>query len=148
MSDKDVELLYGEEVFTIDFVRTTKFVPNVSTPYKMKFDPNPEISVFDRNRLESGPYKALAKVDALEQTVQEIRKYVDNFILFMIAVLGIIVGVIGVIAAAPSGVARTLSLPGVALAIAIVALLIAAASLRLSRRRLAAYGDTSRPADQ
>jgi deoxycytidine triphosphate deaminase len=148
MSDKEVELLYGEEVFTIDFVRTTRFIPNVSKPYRMKFDPNPEIAIFDSHRLKSGPYETLAKVDALTETVTEIRKYVDTFITFMIAALGIIVAAIGVIAAAPTRVGAALGSPGVAVGVAFFAIVIALAAFNLGTRRAASYDSPVRSSDR
>jgi hypothetical protein len=147
-SDKEVELLYGEEVLTTDFVRMTRFIPYVSKPCRMTFDPNPEIAIFDSHRLKSGPYETLAKVDAITETVTEIRKYLDTFISFMIAALGIIVAAIGVIAAAPTRVGAALGSPGVALGVAFFAVAIALAAFNLGTRRTAAYQSRVRSSER
>src|SRR5205814_7673725 len=88
MSDKPVELRYQQPVFTIDFVRTTPYKKGTSKEYKMKFVPNPPIATFDEHMLHSGPYDQLARVAGMAEDVENLRRYVNNFIMFVVAIMG------------------------------------------------------------
>jgi len=82
-------------------------------------------------------------VDALRDTVTHNGKYVDTFIIFTIAALGIIVAAIGVIAAAPARAAAAIGSPAVALGVAIFAIVIALAAFNIGEARSAAYDSPS-----
>ena len=149
MSDKEVELQFKEPVFTIDFVRTTRFTGK-SKPYQMKFAPNPPISKFDTHRLRSGPYDVLAKVDTMARDVADLKKHLDTFITFITAALAVVVAAIGVIAAAPREIAGQLSTArALTLGAAIFAVVIALAAFNqaMSRREPFSSGDEHNKSD-
>jgi deoxycytidine triphosphate deaminase len=97
MSDKPVELRYGEKLFTIDFVRTTRFGPGC-TPYRRDNPPNPPLTTFDEHHLHSGPYEALRRVDEL----LDFRNFTVLAITVMVAVLAAIASALGVVAIRPT----------------------------------------------
>jgi deoxycytidine triphosphate deaminase len=98
MSDKPVELQYGDKLFTIDFVRTTRFGPGCK-PYQRNNPPNPpSLATYDAHVLHSGPYETLRRVDEL----LDFRNFTVLAITVMVAVLAAIASALGVVALRPT----------------------------------------------
>jgi deoxycytidine triphosphate deaminase len=103
MSDKPVELRYEEKLFTIDFVRTTRFRGGRSRPYSRKEPPNPRsLAVYDVRDLHSGPYEMLGRL----QELLSFRDFVVLAITAMVAVMGVFVAALGIIAIRPTAEGR------------------------------------------
>ena len=100
LSDADVTIPFGERMFTIDFVRTTRFKeddnikysPSNSTPV------NPPLNSVDEHNLHSGPYETLRKLDE----ILGFREFGIAAFGIMFAILGIMVAALAVIAVEPS----------------------------------------------
>ena len=103
LSDDTVEIEYREKLFTIDFVRTTRFVADVNRRYPNKpTQPplNPPIHFYDGNNLRSGPYEVIKQVNDVKNNVDIVGKRVDQLNDRMTATASVIVVVLGVIVAA------------------------------------------------
>jgi len=135
MSDKAVELQYGEKLFTIDFVRTTRFAPQ-SKRYQRDTPPNPpSLATYDTHVLHSGPYEALRRVDEL----LDFRNFTVLAITVMVAVLAAIASALGVVALRPTaegtlvnGLVLISGWPMAALVGSAIAIVLSVGSLALS----------------
>ena len=68
LSNDTVVINHHEKLFSMDFVRTTRFVRGTNLSYPDKSPPppfNPRISYYDPNHLRSGPYEALKDLKEL-----------------------------------------------------------------------------------
>jgi deoxycytidine triphosphate deaminase len=97
LSNKEQELVYEEPLFTIDFVKTTRFD---ETKGCKLWAPQPTRPVdnfdeLDYQRLESAPAsefrKMKAEMDKSVNTVQQFQSRIDNFQAITFTVIGIIV---------------------------------------------------------
>ena len=99
LSDADVEIPFGERMFTMDFVRTTRFKDdNLKYPDNLSQQINPSLNSVDTHNLRSGPYEALNKLDEIEV----FRRFGYAAIGLMFAILGVMVAALAVIAVGPS----------------------------------------------
>ena len=105
LADRSILLKYKQEIFAMDFVRTTKFYPNVSIPYDPK---RGTLDEYDRHRLRSAPHSAMLKVEKLESDMESLRSESDStrshmltFSAAMITALTIIVALIAIFFASP-----------------------------------------------
>ena len=100
LSDDAVEIHFGEKLFTIDFVRTTRFDPKHNRSYPDK-DPepviNPRLNDYDRNHLRSGPYEALSDLGWL----REFRNFALALFAVMFTAIGAVVAGLAVIVVQP-----------------------------------------------
>ena len=94
MSDRQVRLKYKDELFAMDFVRTTPFGPEVK-PYEQKPDVGQPGSVngYDRVGLRSGPYELIGQVDRMKDELQQLEARFGT-------ILGILIGLVTLIVAA------------------------------------------------
>ena len=100
LSNDPVEIKAGERLFTIDFVRTTRFVKGVNRSYpdKLPLPPlNPRIQYYDVIHLHSGPYEALKDLNELT----EFRGFALTLFAVMFTAIAAIVAALGVIVARP-----------------------------------------------
>ena len=101
LSDDKVIIRQGEKLFTIDFVRTTRFDSNRNRKYPDK-DPQPEINppirIYDEHSLHSGPYEALDELRGL----QRLREVGYGAIGLMFTVLAIMVAALAVLVVRPT----------------------------------------------
>lgn len=134
MSNEDVVLKPGDQLFTIDFVRTTPFdrTRGCIAYAQEDFSVNPPLKMFDRKELRSGPYQALKQLGEL----REFRSFAGALFALMFAILGIIVAAMGVLATRPSNEAAAAAAasiptwwPTTALSCSIGALVISFANL-------------------
>ena len=106
LSDDDVTIPFGERMFSMDFVRTTRFKDdNIKYPHPPGDSPpqiNPPINSVDEHNLHSGPYETLSKLDEIEKEVQQFRQYGYAGFALMFTVLGIMVAALAVVAIEPS----------------------------------------------
>jgi len=135
MSDQPVELRYGEKLFTIDFVRTTRFSKNCKPYGRPDVLPNPLLKTFDSHRLHSGPYEALRKLDEL----LDFRNFAVVAITVIVAVLGAIASALGVVAIRPTaegmvvdGLVLISGWPMTALVASVIAIVLSLGSLAFS----------------
>ena len=97
LSNDPVVLQQGEKLFTIDFVRTTRFDTsvNISYPNKSPEPPtNPSIGYYDQYRIRSAPYEAL-------QDLKELRTFRNigyAAVTLIMLVLTLMVGALAVVA--------------------------------------------------
>ena len=120
MSDDCVTIGYREKLFTIDFVRTTRFVAGVNLEYPGKNPPpplNPSIHFYDENNLRSGPYEAIEQVnevklhvDSIEERVGQLNERMARAASIAIVVLGVVVAALALLVAAQT-FKLTLSIP-------------------------------------
>ena len=102
LSNDTVVIEHNEKLFTIDFVRTTKFVKgrNSEYPGKNPLPPiNPPVSHYDSNNIRSGPYEALKELDELSY----FRKAGYAAITLIMLVLTLMVGALAVLVAGLNG---------------------------------------------
>lgn len=100
LSDDTVTIKPRETLFTIDFVRTTRFdkAVNRSYPGKLPLPPlNPPIQFYDDYRLRSGPYESLRELGWLS----EFRTLAVALFAVMFTALAAIVAALGVIVIDP-----------------------------------------------
>ena len=100
LSDQPVQIKAGERLFSIDFVRTTRFDPGQNIRYTDGRTPtpvNPPINFYDEHNLHSGPYEALDQLKDLGR-FRELGFWALGLI---IAILGIMVAALAVIAIEP-----------------------------------------------
>jgi deoxycytidine triphosphate deaminase len=64
LADRDVVLTFRQELFAMDFVRTTQFKSGRSKPYPQK--PG-GLEEFDKYRLKSAPYELRSRVQVVEE---------------------------------------------------------------------------------
>ena len=103
MSDSPVKVEYREKVFTIDFVRTSKFHKGANKEYPDKTpspELNPQIHVYDKDNLRSGPYQAINEVNTIQNNVTAVDKHVQSLNRRMDISTSVIIVVLGVIVAA------------------------------------------------
>ena len=100
MSDKAVQIAYGEKVFTIDFVRTTPFRKGCKI-YKGESAPHPALSTFDEHRLRSGPYDVLHRQSELAKEVEDIKRQTNSYVAVLFTALAAVIAALSVIAARP-----------------------------------------------
>lgn len=110
MSDKPIQLLFGEPVFTIDFVRTTPFRRDINRSYCRNEPVSPPLSTVDVHRLRSGPYDALTRVQVesgtLKSDLAAMRKHVDGSLAVMFTALAALVAALGIVAILPTSAAQ------------------------------------------
>lgn len=105
LSSKDVELVYGDPLFTIDFVRTTIFdeakgcelwepKPHRAAEHINELDP-------DDDRLQSAPAEEFKDMkEKLKEGIEKVEKFqsrIDSFQVITFAVLGILVAALAFI---------------------------------------------------
>ena len=99
LSNDTVIIKHGEKLFTIDFVRTTRFAegnkryPDKSTPPKI----NPSIGSYDSNHIRSGPYEDLQKLSELT----EFRSFAISLFAVMFTAIGAVVAALAIIVIRP-----------------------------------------------
>ena len=105
LADRSILLKYRQEMFAMDFVRTTKFYPTASKSYNPK---RGTLDDYDRHRLRSAPHSAMEKVEKLERDMESLRSESDRtrshmltFSAAMITALTIIVALIAIFFASP-----------------------------------------------
>ena len=101
LSNDKVVIKPGEPLFTIDFVRTTRFRSghNLAYPNKTPVPTiNPPIRSFDTHNIRSGPYEKLRDLEEL----QRFRNAAYGAIGLMFAVLAIMVAGLAVVAVKPA----------------------------------------------
>ena len=104
LSDQPVQIRAGERLFSIDFVRTTRFHPGQNISYTDGRPPapvNPPINFYDEHNLHSGPYEALDQLRDLNRDLSKFRDLGYWAVGFVIAILGIMVAALAVIATKP-----------------------------------------------
>ena len=97
LSNDTVVIKQGEKLFTIDFVRTTRFDKSVNISYPNKYpEPplNPSISYYDQHHIRSAPYEALRELRELSS----FRGIGYVAITLIMLVLTLIVGALAVVA--------------------------------------------------
>ncbi|MBI2916789.1 MAG: hypothetical protein HYY01_02245 [Chloroflexi bacterium] len=99
LSRRDIRIAFGEQLFTIDFVRTTRFVRKGTEegrsearvyPVPPKKGYNPPLGKYDDWELKSGPYEVFARLDAVEEdqaTLAQRSSAQTNTIFTMLAVI-------------------------------------------------------------
>ena len=99
LSNERVEINAGEKLFTIDFVRTTKFRDsNLRYPHPQRSMPqDPPINSYDRHNLHSGPYESLRDLESLTG----FRNLAVALFGVMFTAIAAVVAAIGVIVARP-----------------------------------------------
>ena len=106
LSDAEVRIKLGARLFTMDFVRTTRFKDtNIRYPHPPRNPPlqiNPPLNSVDEHNLHSGPYEALSKLEEIAEEIQRFREYGYVGFALMFAVLGIMVAALAVVAVEPS----------------------------------------------
>ena len=96
LSNEPVEIKAGERLFTIDFVRTTRFTEsNLRYPHPPSRQPtSPPISYYDETSLRSGPFERLKELEELRR-FREVGYGVITLIIliltFMVAALAVVV---------------------------------------------------------
>ena len=146
LSDDTVTINYGEKLFTIDFVRTTRFdvERNRRYPDKETLPPlNPRINYYDETTLRSGPYEAIEQVNQMKDVVDAVGKRVDQInermavaASLMIVVLGVIVTTLALLVSAQT-FELTLSIPiTISTILSLVAVAISVYALCRRHRRI------------
>ena len=147
LAEREVELRYGDALFTIDFVKTTPLTEDYRSMVKTTefekawFTPvRKTLSEHDSNRLHSAPFEALRNLGELTR----FRDLALGAIALIFVVLGVMVAALGVLAARPvvdPGAPWLSPWPMAALLISVVALglsifsLVFAALIFFRRRR-------------
>ena len=131
MSNEPVMIPLGDRLFTIDFVRTTRYDSEKNRRYPhppTTMPQNPPIQVYDTNNLHSGPYELIEQVRNSERVSSDTSKNVSDlggkmnlYTSVMIVVFGVIISALALMVASQS-FEFTLSIP---IAIATVLSLIA-----------------------
>ena len=134
MSNEEVKINAGDKLFTIDFVKTTKFGDkNKRYPNKSPLPPlNPPIHHYDPHNLRSGPYELIEQVARTEKIAKDTSKSVElantriaTFVVIIVAVIGIMVSALALMVGAQS-FEFTLSIPiVVSLILSVLAITIA-----------------------
>lgn len=104
LSDQEVQIKEGERLFSIDFVRTTRFLAAQNIRYTDGRPPapvNPPINFYDEHNLHSGPYEAIGQIETVSQDLNKFRDLGYWAVGFVIAILGIVVAALAVIATDP-----------------------------------------------
>ena len=134
LADRTVWLKYGSELFAMDFVRTSRYDPVESKPYEQK---RGSLEQYDRHRIRSAPYEALAQlnsyrdeVKAVEDRVEELTTRMFSFAVLTFAVLAITISAIGLLVAAQS-FKLTLSIPiAISTILSVIAIVVAVLAIR------------------
>ena len=95
MSNREVRLQYKDELFAMDFVRTTPYLPPSSKAYIQKPDVGQSGSVhsYDRVGLRSGPYDLIGQVKNVEDEVRQLESRIG-------VTLGLLIGLVTLVVAA------------------------------------------------
>ena len=138
LAEREVELRYGDPLFTIDFIRTTAITPEYmglsrDRGYaKTWFEPvRRTLSEHDSHRLHSAPFEALRDLRELTR----FREFAIGAITLMFVVLGIMVAALSVVAVKPTvdpGGPFLSFWPMTALVVAAIAMIVAGVSLALT----------------
>lgn len=140
MSNHEVGLKYRNEIFAMDFVRTTQYRPD-SYPYKsIPYEQKPGIGrrgtvhSYDQVGLRSAPYELLRKIERMEEDSEQFQSRFETNLGLLIGIITLVVAagavIIGVSLQESSNFDITqISTAGVALAVAAVALLASTAHL-------------------
>ena len=136
MSNREVRLKYKDELFAMDFVRTTPYVPTSSKAYAQKSGIGASGSVhrYDRVGLRSGPYELIGKVESLEDEVHQLETRIGISLGLLIALVTLVVAALAALLGVSVKNAKGFDLPAittgdVAIVIAAVALAAALAPL-------------------
>ena len=137
LSDQPVQIKAGERLFSIDFVRTTRFLADQNARYTDGRTPapiNPPINFYDEHNLHSGPYEALDQLRDLNRDLNKFRDLGYWAVGFVIAILGIMVAALAVIVTRPvtTGDEFLEFWPMTALVTAVVALVFSIASFGMT----------------
>lgn len=82
LSDREVTIRFRDKLFTIDFVRTTPFLPE-SKSYEMPFTEHPPLNFYSVG-LRSGPYSVLADLREIKEEVATFRG--QGYVIFTVIV--------------------------------------------------------------
>ena len=106
LSNTDVKIPFGARLFTMDFVKTTRFEDGNLTYPHPKRNPrqqvNPPLNSVDVYNLRSGPYELLYEALSKLDEIQRFRDFGLAAFGLMFAVLAIMVAALAVIAVEPS----------------------------------------------
>ncbi len=93
MSDRPVRLQYKAELFAMDFVRTTPYLPQLSRKYEQKSGVGESGSVhsYDRVGLRSGPYELIGQVKRMETEVRQLESRFLTTLGLLIALITLMV---------------------------------------------------------
>lgn len=100
LSDREVQINFRDKLFTMDFVRTTRFGKECKTYYQPDYEPNPPLIKFDPHKLRSGPYEKLRELDDLQSRLTDFRTELTDFKNLMNVTLGTLVSALALIVAA------------------------------------------------
>lgn len=144
LSNDTVTIGYRERLFSIDFVRTTRFdtEKNISYPNKSPAPPlNPSIGYYDQRHIRSGPYEALQDLGQ----IHDFRNFAITLFAVMFTALAAIVAALGVIVIDPVATSNgdllggwaltSLAIGGIALVLSVSAIVLQFLMWRKSRRR-------------
>lgn len=95
MSNREVSLEYKGELFAMDFVRTTPFMPQSSKEYVQKpgVGPSGSVHTYDRVGLRSGPYNLIRQVEDIEGEVRQLESRIG-------LTLGLLIGLVTLVVTA------------------------------------------------
>ena len=125
MSDETVTIRFRERLFTIDFVRTTPFLPE-SKPYVMPFKEHPPLNFYSVG-LRSGPYELIGKVNNMEGEVRQLESRIGINLGLLIALVTLVVAALAALLGVSVKNAKGFDLP--AITTGDVAVIIAAVAL-------------------
>ena len=105
MSNEEVQINISERLFTIDFVRTTRFVNGINREYPYpatNIPQNPPIHVFDQHNLRSGPFDLIEDVRTSKDVANKASQRVDQLSDRMLVMATVLFTAIAAIVAALS----------------------------------------------
>lgn len=140
MSNSEVRLKFKDELFAMDFVRTTPYVAPSSKAYLQKPDVGESGSVhsYDRVGLRSGPFEALAELRDMREELSTFRGQSYIFVTVIVAVFAALIAALSVVAVGPvvkPGGPLLSGWPMTALVGAAVAFVLSAVSLVVSLKK-------------
>ena len=114
MSDREVRLKYRDELFVMDFVRTTPFRSESSKSYVQKaaVGQSGSVHTYDRVGLRSGPYELIGKVESMENEVRQLEARFGTSLGILIALVTLIVAAGAAFLAVSAKNAGGFDLPG------------------------------------
>ena len=112
LSNEEVKINVGERLFSIDFVRTTRFVDGINRKYPYpptNIPQNPSLHVFDEHNLRSGPFDLIEDVknskDVADKAFRRADQLSDRMLVMatlLITAIAAIVAALGVIVVDPA----------------------------------------------
>lgn len=103
LSDRPYKIVYKEPLFTVDFVRTTRFDTNNPNCVSLELDRlSDSLGAIDRDRIRSAPKRSFEtqdrKIEEMEKAVGVVQQDMKRFHNTLYAVLAMIITAIAVIA--------------------------------------------------